>query len=453
MDAIGPQALYHPDDEERVDADVRRVLRGEPGSGEYRIVTKSGELRWVRIDRQPVWDEAEQRVVRMYGVAQDITERKRSEDELRKSEEKYRLIAENVSDMIARSDPAGTFTYVSSVCRNLLGYEPEELIGKPTEDLIHPDDRRSLRRLFAAVRESREAVTFTCRTQRKNGEFIWFEITTKPIIDPDTGAITEFLSVSRDVSHRQQMEQILLEQDRLLFELQKEQELNEVKSNLMRTISHEFRTPLTLIITSTDFLDAYLERLDVERRKERLQAIRDQVRRLSDMLDDISFVVQGTLHHMTARPSSIDLESYCRTLLEETQMTIGRDHQFVFTTDGQLQEGIADKALIMRIMGNLLSNAVKYSPENSVITVSLNRENGDAVLRVSDHGVGIEPGELKRIFEPFYRGKSVIDRVGGTGLGLSIVKDCVDLHGGTIAVESEPGSGATFTIRLPQTLT
>jgi signal transduction histidine kinase len=256
--------------------------------------------------------------------------------------------------------------------------------------------------------------------------------------------------VTRDISQRKQVESMLLEQERLRYELQKEQELNEVKSNLMRTISHEFRTPLSLIVTATDLLDRYIDHLDVEQRRERFKAIRVQVKRLSDMLDDITFVVQGTLHHMMAHPAHIKLEAYCRSIVDEIQLSIGKDHHIVFTTDGQLGTGIADKALIIRILSNLLSNAVKYSPEGSTIMVRLNLRDGDAVLEVSDQGIGIEPEEQKRIFEPFYRGSSVLDSVGGTGLGLSIVKDCVTLHGGTITMDSQPGKGTTFVVRLPQ---
>ncbi len=452
IDEDGQYALYHPDDEDRAEADVQRVLRGEAVAGEYRIITKSGVLRWVHIFRQPVWNAAEGRVTHMYGVAQDITERKQADEDLRKSEEKYRLIAENASDVISTSSSSGIRTYISSACRKLLGYDPEELIGQPSTDIIHPDDRPIMGRLVAVFQESFEPVTYTCRSRHKNGNYLWLEITTKPIFDPETNAIQEFISVARDVSHRKQMEAILLEQDRLIIELQKEQELSEVKSNLMRTISHEFRTPLTLIVTATEFLDTYIERLDVHQRQERLEAIRVQVKRLSEMLDDISFVVQGTLHHMTARPAQLDLEAYCRAILQEIETTMGQDHQFVLKSDGQLQQGIADKALLIRIVSNLLSNAVKYSPAHSEITLTLSRDHDDAVVQVSDHGIGITEEEQKRIFEPFYRSSSVIDRVGGTGLGLSIVKDCVDLHHGAISVTSEVGKGTTFTVRLPQTL-
>lgn len=447
----GNYALFHPDDRARVAADVERVLRGETVSGEYRIVTKSGALRWLHILRHPIWDAGRQHMIRLVGVAQDITERKQAEEELRTSEAQYRLIAENASDMITRTNLDGTCTYASSACRTLLGYEPDELLGQRFQLMLHPDDKDAVIAFFRQLVHSPDHMTITCRVQRRSGEYGWFEITAQAVRDADTDQAKEYVTVTRDISQRKEMEAILLEQERLRYELQKEQELNEVKSNLMRTISHEFRTPLALIVTASDMLDQYGDRYDAERRSERFQAIRVQVKHLSEMLDDITFVVQGTLHHMAARPSRISLEAYCREIVEEIQTSIGKTHRLVFTTDGQLVEGIADKALIVRIVGNLLSNAVKYSPDDSTITVGLFLRDGNAVLEVSDQGIGIQPDEMQHIFEPFYRGNSIIDTVGGTGLGLGIVKDCVNLHGGTITVDSEPGKGTTFVVRLPQT--
>jgi PAS domain S-box-containing protein len=415
--------------------------------GELEILTTRGETRRVNIALKTMRHEGETLTVAT--VTHSLPREPASS--LSESEEEYRMIAENVTDMITRTSAAGVRTYVSSVCRSLLGYEPEELLGQRSEQLIHPEDFAGTARAWDAMAKSDKAVTFMCRMRHKSGEYIWFEVVGKAIFDAETGSIQEYVAVSRDISARKQMEAMVHEQERLRYELQKEQELNEVKSNLMRTISHEFRTPLALIVTSTDFLDAYLDRLSEERRKERLQAIRIQVKRLSDMLNDISFVVQGTLHHVTARKSMIELKEYCQSILEEIQTTIGKNHRFAFEADDALEQGIADKALVVRMLTNLLSNAVKYSADKSLITLRLKLEDGDAVLQVVDQGIGIAQDEQKYIFEPFYRSRSVIDQVGGTGLGLSIVKDCVDLHGGTISVDSTPGNGATFTIRLPQT--
>lgn len=451
IDQTGTFALYHPDDAARAPLAIQRVIEGEATSDEYRIITKGGEVRWVHILRHPVWDDAENRVIRMFGVAQDITEQKESEEELRRSEEKYRLIAENATDMITRTSADGLRIYVSSACVTLLGYKPEEMIGQQSNSLIHTDDMESVQNGWNALQISTAPVTFTCRMRHKDGHYVWFEVVSKTIFDPADGSIREYISVARDISQRKQMDRILLEQERLRFELQKEQELNAVKSNLMRTISHEFRTPLTLITLATDFLDLYIERLDEERRKERLDSIREQVKRLSDMLNDISFVVQGTLHRMIARKATFNLQTYCQAILEEIQTTVGKKHQFVYTVEPEAQEGITDKALLRRVLSNLLSNAVKYSPENSVVTLQLSRDSDDIVFQVIDRGIGIAPEEQKHIFEPFYRSRSVIDGIGGTGLGLSIVKDCVDLQGGSISFTSESGKGTTFIVRIPQT--
>ncbi|MCC6803855.1 MAG: PAS domain S-box protein, partial [Anaerolineae bacterium] len=162
IDSTGNVALYHPDDAGKIPDTLARVLDGEATSDEYRIITKHGELRWIHLLRQPVWDEAQNRVVRMFGVAQDITERKAWEEQLRRSEEKYRLIAENATDMITGTAANGIRTYVSSACINLLGYEPEELIGKHSSQLIHPEDMESVRHGWDSLQISTAPVTFIC---------------------------------------------------------------------------------------------------------------------------------------------------------------------------------------------------------------------------------------------------------------------------------------------------
>ncbi len=449
METLPGNWLFHPGDRARVDEDTLRAVHGEPVSGEYRLITRSGEVRWVHIFRKPVRDDQGQ-VIRYYGAAHDITQRKRSEEELRNNEEKYRLLAENATDMIARHEMDGRFTYVSSVIRSMLGYEPEELIGHSLLEYMHPDDYENGMYFLEALQETSEPITFSCRMIKQGGDFVWFEITAKTMFGSGGTTVKEFISVSRDISQRKQIDAILMDQERLRLELQQEQELNQAKTNLMRTISHEFRTPLSVIMTSTDFLDQYAYHLSLEQRQDRLRTIRVQVERMGEMLDDISFVMQGSLQRMSAHPAQMNLETFCREIVEEIQSTIGQKHEFVFITDGQLQSALADKALIRRIVGNLLSNAVKYSPENPLITLSLARQDDDAVIRISDQGLGISAEEQKHIFEAFYRGHQVLNTISGTGLGLSIVKDCVDLHGGTITVESQPGQGTTFTVTLPQ---
>lgn len=428
-----------------------RSFNGDrPSSGETEFITAQGEAISVDVTFQPV--EIDGKTLTVATII-DIRSQKRLEGTLSQRDSVYRRAIEASLDAfyLLRSERDGSgsivdfvFTDVNSAGEAIIPAPRDELIGKRVSEVFPHERGRHFIRIYSEVGETGRLLDEDFELTRVDGVRHWYHHQVLPVED----GVTVFI---REISRRKEMEAILLEQERLRLDLQKEQELSEVKSNLMRTISHEFRTPLASIVTATDMLDKYGDRLGAERRAERFQTIRMQVKRLSDMLDDITFVVHGTLHHMTAHLSRINLEAYCREVINDIQTSIGTLHQFEFTTDGTLAQGIADKALIVRILDNLLSNAVKYSPESSTITVSLYRQGNDAILEVSDQGIGIEPEELKRIFEPFYRGKGVLDAIGGTGLGLGIVKECVELQGGTISVSSAPRSGTTFIIRLPQT--
>ena len=231
-----------------------------------------------------------------------------------------------------------------------------------------------------------------------------------------------------------------------------EREVTQLKEDFITMVSHDFRTPLAVIMTSNDMLERYYERLTQQRRAEQLQKIRDQVWYMTGLLDDVLLLGKARAKKLEFNPLPIDLKKVCWSVFDEMRLTDKDRHIFHFNASGQLGNLTLDAKLIHRILSNILTNAVKYSPDGGIIRLELLREEDTVTLRVSDQGIGIDPEEQKHIFEPFWRGSSVLDSVGGTGLGLSIVKDCVNLHGGTISVESEPDKGTTFVVRLPQTL-
>jgi PAS domain S-box-containing protein len=450
-DLLGQLALYDPEEHARVQQHLEDVIDGKAGGYDYRIITKSGEKRWLHIHRKPIWDEQEGRVVRFYGVAQDITERKLAEQVMRESEEKYRLMAENVTDMITKHALDGNYTYVSPSVSHLLGYEPDELVGRQPREFIHPEDILDASRIRPSLLQSEmnnQRITNTFRMRKKTGGYVWMESTTRAICDPQTGEPLEFIAVSRDVSERKQMEQAMLERERLETALQKEREMSETKTKLMRTLSHEFRTPLSIIQISVDIFDRYFDRLEREQRGERLNIIRGQVRRLTEMLDDIAFVVAGAIGHLRFQPIYTDLAQYVERTLKDISTATGQKHKIAYAHSGDLSNVWVDQVLITRILNNLISNALKYSTAGDEILVNVRNEGGHAVLQVSDHGIGIPDQDVEQIFEPFYRAGNV-GAIGGTGLGLNIVKECVALHGGHITVKSRENEGTTFTVVLP----
>jgi len=238
----------------------------------------------------------------------------------------------------------------------------------------------------------------------------------------------------------------------LLRALEQEKELNELKSRFLSMASHEFRTPLAVILSSAQLMERYYSRLSEDKKFSHLQRIQASVRHISELVDDVLLVEQGRVGRLQFNPAPLDLVAFCRDMIEEFEMGIAAGHQLTFLTTGLADPprllAQMDESLLQHILRNLLSNAVKYSPEGSHITLDLGYTGETVCLVVADQGIGIPTSDQARLFDSFHRASNV-GTISGTGLGLYIVKQAVKQHRGTIEVESQEGGGTTCTIKLP----
>lgn len=240
---------------------------------------------------------------------------------------------------------------------------------------------------------------------------------------------------------------LLRASEELRVALAAEKELNQLKSLFVSMVSHEFRTPLEVILTSSNILDRYLDRLPPEKRRAQLRAIRKSVHRMNDLIEDVLLLGKLDAGRLACHPAPIDLLAVCRKAAVEIESAAGRDGAVQITAD-PLADATGDEALLHHILTNLLGNALKYSPPKGVVTLAVRASGVDAELIIVDRGCGIPAADQARLFTQFYRGSNV-GQTPGSGLGLVIVQRCVDLHGGTIRCTSEVGAGTTFTVRLP----
>jgi len=235
---------------------------------------------------------------------------------------------------------------------------------------------------------------------------------------------------------------------RLEEALRAEKELSELRANFVSLVSHEFRTPLEIILTSSDILDRYLDRLSAEKREHHLRTIHDSVKRMSGMMEDVLLLGKVEAGKLQFKSEPIDLPKLCHRITDE-MLSINTDRCPIDLQLGDDLEGArGDESLLRHVFANLLSNAVKYSPAGATVIFSLCRDGVNAALTITDWGRGIPKADQARLFQSFQRGSNVSDTP-GTGLGLLIVKKCVDIHHGTITFESEEGRGTTFTVMLP----
>jgi len=227
-----------------------------------------------------------------------------------------------------------------------------------------------------------------------------------------------------------------------------EKELNELKSNFVSLVSHEFRTPLEVILTSADILARYLERLSPEKRADHLTNIQESVRRMSGMMQDVLFLGRLEAGKLDFKPRPVALRPFCERVIDEIESATAGQRRVLLQAEGELDEAHGDEALLRHMLVNLLSNALKFSPEDSPVTLAVSRANGDALFIVTDQGRGIPAADRAHLFRSFQRGSNVSDTP-GTGLGLLLVRKCVEIHAGEVRFESEEGRGTTFTVRLP----
>jgi signal transduction histidine kinase len=252
----------------------------------------------------------------------------------------------------------------------------------------------------------------------------------------------------RDISDRKRAETERLAAESLRVSLEKEREMNTIKTNMMIMISHEFRTPLTVIQMARDTLTNYYDRLTPEQRQQRLDSISTKVKELSGLIQDINDTIASSNRQVDFNPTTINLDSSLRFMISQLKETPLFSHQITYSSKGSLEKVWMDAQVVETIVENLLNNAMKFSPENSTIYVSAIQQGDTVEITVSDTGIGIPAEDLSKIFMPFTRGSNT-GTIRGTGLGLTIVQELVQLHQGKIELSSVVDKGTTVKVILP----
>jgi PAS domain S-box-containing protein len=378
-----------------------------------------------------------------------------AENALHENQHFVKQVMENIPDIVYIHDLEKNSTiYINHAVASVLGYTPEAVraMGDTVDEmLIHPDDLATVSpdvRTKLNAAKAGEIVTSEYRAKHAQGHWRSFMAQEVVFLRNVDGSAKQLLGIAQDITERKKAGESQLEQERLQVTLEKERELSYLKNRLMTTLSHEFRTPLSIILASNELLERYFDRLTPTRRNECLATVKTQVMQLREMLDDITMLVAEGDFTPIFKPAEIDLVDTVRRVVENFRASIGSSYTIEFQAEGDLNPVLADADLLRTILKNLLSNAVKYSHAGQTIHCGLSRQGGDALLTVRDQGIGIPLDEQSRVFETFHRARNALN-TGGLGLGLRIVRDYVNLHQGTVRIESEEGKGTTVFVRLP----
>jgi len=407
---------------------------------EYDLQCKNGSIITVLLSAVAVYDAYDQYLTSR-ATLYDITDMKIVQEAIRESESRYRLLAENITDMVIRLNLKAEYVYVSPSSRTVLGYEPEEMVGRSSFDFIHPDDLAIFQGAFTQAAGQRTPYEpLTARFRHKDGHYVWLEIQGRTIWSEEMDEPVEFVTSSRDVTVRKRAEEALLQS------LAKEKELNELKSRFVSIASHEFRTPLTTILSSAEMLMRYRSRMDEDHINRKLVGITEQVQFLAKIIEDVLSLERMKTGRVEFKPADLDVNLLCRDVIENFQSHSDMTNPLHYT--GSSLQAKLDKRLLRQIITNLVGNAIKYSSPTRPIFIDLSQENQTLILEVRDQGIGIPLKDLNHLFENFHRGSNV-GTISGTGLGLPITKQAVEMHGGTIDVQSVVGEGTTITVRIP----
>ena len=399
------------------------------------------------VNEEAYGEEEKQILTFVAGQVASAIQRKRAEQALRESEEKHRALFEATSQGVMLHDEK-QFLEVNPAALRILGYErPEEIVGKhpaETSAAIQPngDAPDLIARKYIAECMERGTAHFEWLAQTAKGNTVPLEVILTRI---QMGGKPLIQAVILDITERKEAEAELLKS------LAREKELSALKSNFVSMVSHEFRTPLGVIMSSSEILESYFDELPREQRVEQLESIKKNTRRMADLMEEVLLLSRVEAGRLSLEPQAIDLAVFCRRLVDEVLSATHRRCPIEVTLDATHGETYADERLLRHILNNLLTNAVKYSSEGVAVQFFMTRMATRVRFLVVDHGIGIPEQDQKWIFNAFQRGRNV-GNIPGTGLGLVIVKRCVELHRGTIQIDSAVGRGTKVEVEVPVAL-
>jgi PAS domain S-box-containing protein len=436
--------LIHPGDWDDVHAFLARSYATlEPYEHEYRIVRPDGEVRWIHAHGEPISDDAGN-YIGMQGTCQDVTERRRAEDAVRASEERFRALVGSAPDAAVVVDDAGQIVLVNEEATKLFGYEPDEMVGRSV-DMLVPDESRVVHRrdrnaYMADPRRRGMGADRELWAQRKDGARIPVSINLSSV---HTEAGSLVIAVVRDITERRMAEASMRDAyERERAAADNLRALDEAKTVFLEAVSHELRTPLTVIVGIASLLrEGDLRRTD-DVFPELVASLDTSAHRLEHLLDDLldlDRLGRGIVKPHRRRTAVADLAARVVAALD-----IGRH---VVHVDAHEVVADVDPAQTERIVENLVANALKHTPPETPVWVRAESAEGGVVIVVEDAGPGVPDNIRDTVFAPFV--KDTRGHVPGTGIGLSLVLRFAALHGGRAWVDTRPGGGASFHVYLP----
>ena len=359
---------------------------------------------------------------------QDVSEQKNLEVKTRENEERLQLLIHNASDIITVLDQAGSITYESPAIEPVLGYKPEERVGKNihTDSILHPDDRQTkINLLQKSVASPTKNIMGEFRLQHKNGSYRTIDAIFNNMLD--NPKINGVIATYRDITERKILENH--------------------KDEFIAIVSHELKTPVTSLKAYLQILEENMTQQDESNPALLVNKMNAQVDKLTTLIRDLLDYARIDSNRLHFREEEYEINELVKEITEEVQTTT--KHHEIQTKLSRPVKLFGDRYRTGQVVTNLLSNAIKYSPKANKIIISTVVEKEKVNVFVEDFGIGIDEPHQQKVFDRFYRGNEKPHHFPGLGLGLYIASEFIRRQGGQIGVTSEPEKGSTFFFSLP----
>ncbi len=462
------------------------IANGRVFNHEVSLLSEDGLLFIVAMSAEKFQFENQECI---FFIGIDVTERKLAEAAYLESEERYRSVVESALDgIIIIQDRKVRFA--NKQLAQLLDYSNEELINSNIEKYIHKDHFKFVSeqyvRLMAGVDKSQRYETIvvtkdqvpvdvelqigvTSINSRKAALVFVRDIAERKLADQKIQKMnaelerrvadrTVQLNMALDVlkqeneARKKTEEELRHAKEEISDALAKEQELGKLKTSFISMISHEYRTPLTIILSSSEIIKLFLEKGKKEKIIQHLDKINLAVSSMNDLIEDVLSFTEMKSRKLDLDITTFNLVQFLSDMLGEIRLVDKDVHEFQLESEKEDLEIETDKVIVHQIVMNLLTNSCKYSDRNTKVIISLSHIGEYYQIHIKDSGKGISKKDQKHLFQPFFKSSENIGLIGGTGLGLAIVKRCVDSLNGNVTCVSNVGEGTTFSIVLPKKL-
>lgn len=334
----------------------------------------------------------------------------------------------------------GSCEYCNDPLKELVGYGMDELNYKHFSRLFPEEDRSFYEEQWKSSVNRAEQFQGETRILTASGDAIFASVNFVDI--RPNGEMTKYVGFIFDRTTEKDAKR------HFTAAKEREQELLDLKSRFIGMVSNQLRTSLVTMATNTELLERFIDKWSDERRYHSFLRINESIRQMLELVRDVTFTTKATTEQYTLAISPVDLESLFQNTARELTADLESHHHFILSEQGNISSVSLDEKLLKTIITQLLSNAFKYSRDTTEVNAHIELINSSCIIKISDQGIGIPAAEQKHLFSSFFRASNV-SNIYGTGLGLTIAQQCVQMHGGSISVNSELNKGTTVTITLP----